>query len=108
MSFRSGLSRPPFFESRLPPEGMLSAGLADLLAALSICPTVSASGSFADSVIAYHTDFKDDSGVNMPMVVTNDPLVCSPVVSWQPFASAAKARLACLYSPPLSPRQQSL
>jgi hypothetical protein len=32
------------------------------------------SGSFADSVIAYHTDFKDDFGINMPMVVANDPL----------------------------------
>src|SRR3954464_11247465 len=55
MSFRSGLSRPPFFESRLPPEGMSSAGLADLLAALSICPTVSASlfaGCFLAAICA--------------------------------------------------------
>ena len=33
------------------------------------------SGSFADSVTAYHNDFKDDFGVNMPMSVANDPLV---------------------------------
>ena len=33
------------------------------------------SGSFADSVIAYHTDFPDDFSVDMPMSVANDPLV---------------------------------
>src|SRR3954471_18541011 len=35
----------------------------------------SPSGSFAGSVIAYHADYKDDFGINMPMVVANDPLV---------------------------------
>ena len=34
----------------------------------------SSSGSFADSVIADHTDFPDDFSVNMPMSVANDPL----------------------------------
>ena len=32
-------------------------------------------GHLPDSVIAYHNDFKDNFGVNMPMVVANDPLV---------------------------------
>src|SRR3954452_19335066 len=55
MSFRSGLSRPPFFESRLPSEEFLPASLADLLAALSICPAVSANllaGCFLAAICA--------------------------------------------------------
>ena len=35
--------------------------------------TEKTSGSFADSVIAYHTDFPDDFSVDMPMSVANDP-----------------------------------
>ena len=37
-------------------------------------PHKTSKNPFADSVIAYHTDFKDDFCVNMPMVVANDPL----------------------------------
>ena len=50
---------------------------APVLALAPSCQRLSSlsSGSFADSVIAYHTDFKDDFGVNMPMSVANDPLV---------------------------------
>ena len=42
MPFRSGLARLPFFESCLSLEEILSAGFADLLAAISIYPAVSA------------------------------------------------------------------
>ena len=55
MSFRSGLSRPPFFESRLPPEEILSTSLADLPATILICPAVSANlfaGCFLAAICA--------------------------------------------------------
>jgi len=53
--FRSGPARLPFFESCLPSEEILPASLADLPAALSICPAVSANllaGCFLAAICA--------------------------------------------------------